>query len=117
VRSIWITYTASAAATSRFTLQRKTGGRVVRRRCVTPTRHNRAAPACTRYVNVVAFTHRDRVGTNRLRLTAHVRAAKLVPGLYRLRAVLTDAAGRRHTFYALLRVVGRRHTPATRSTR
>ena len=46
-----------------------------------------------------------------------VPAGKLVPGVYRLRAVLADAAGRRHTFYALLTVVGRRHTPATRSTR
>jgi iron transport multicopper oxidase len=117
VRGVYITYTANAAATSRFTLQRKTGGRVQRHRCVAPTRHNHTAPTCTRYVSVVAFTHRDRVGTNRVRLTAHVRAAKLIPGIYRLRAVLTDAAGRRHTFYALLRVVGRRHTPATRSTR
>ena len=117
VRSVYITYTATAAATSRFTLQRKTGGRLQRHRCVAPTRHNHSAPTCTRYVSVVAFTHRDRVGTNRVRLTAHVRAAKLIPGVYRLRAVLTDAAGRRHTFYALLRVVGRRHTPATRSTR
>ena len=117
VRSVYITYTATAAATSRFTLQRKTGGRLQRHRCVAPTHHNHAAPTCTRYVNVVAFTHRDRVGTNRVRLTAHVRAAQLIPGVYRLRAVLTDAAGRRHTFYALLRVVGRRHTPATRSTR
>ena len=117
VRSVYITYTATAAATSRFTLQRKTGGRLQRHRCVAPTRHSLTAPTCTRYVSVVAFTHRDRVGTNRVRLTAHVRAAKLTPGIYRLRAVLTDAAGRRHTFYALLRVVGRRHTPATRSTR
>ena len=117
LRSVYITYTATAAATSRFTLQRKTGGRLQRHRCVGPTRHNHTAPTCTRYVSVVAFTHRDRVGTNRVRLTAHVRAAKLIPGIYRLRAVLTDAAGRRHTFYALLRVVGRRHTPATRSTR
>jgi iron transport multicopper oxidase len=117
VRGVYITYTANAAATSRFTLQRQTGGHLQRHRCVAPTRHNHSAPSCTRYVSVAAFTHRDRVGSNRVRLTAHVRAAKLVPGIYRLRAVVTDAAGRRHTFYALLRVVGRRHTPATRSTR
>ena len=117
VRGVYITYTANAAATTRFTLQRKTAGRVQRHRCVAPSRHNRTAPACTRYVNVAAFTHRDRVGVNRVRLTAYVRAVRLVPGSYRVRAVLTDAAGRRHTFYALLRVVGRRHTPATRSTR
>ena len=117
VRSIYITYTANAAATSRFTLQHKTAGRLQRHRCAAPSRHNRTAPACTRFVSVAVFTHRDRVGVNRVRLTAHVRAAKLVPGTYRLRAVLTDTAGHRHTFYALLRVVGRRHTPATRSTR
>lgn len=117
VRSVYITYTATTVATSRFTLQHRTTGRLDRRRCVAPTRHNRTAATCTRYVSVSAFTHRDRIGTNRVRLTAHVRAGKLVPGIYRLRAVLTDAAGRRHTFYALLRVVGRRHTPATRSTR
>ncbi|HET7047262.1 MAG TPA: choice-of-anchor D domain-containing protein [Solirubrobacteraceae bacterium] len=117
VRSVYITYTADAATTSRFALARRTGGRLQRHRCVAPTAHNGTARACTRFVSVAAFTHRDRVGTNRVRLTAHVPAAKLVPGIYRLRAVLTDAAGRRHTFYALLRVVGRRHTPATRSAR
>lgn len=117
VRSVYITYTANAAATSRFALQRKAGGRLRRHRCIAPTRHNHTAPTCTRYLSVVAFTHRDRVGTNRVRLAGHVRAAKLVPGIYRLRVVLTDAVDRRHTFYALLRVVGRRHTPATRSTR
>ena len=115
--AIYITYTASAVATSRFTLARRTGGRLQRHRCVAPTARNRAALACTRFVKVAAFIHRDRVGSNRVRLTAHVPSGKLVPGTYRLRAVLSDADGRRHTFYALLRVVGRRHTPATRSTR
>jgi hypothetical protein len=117
LRSVYITYTANAVATSRFTLARRIGGRLQRHRCVPPAARNRAARACMRFVSVGAFTHRDRVGSNRVRLTAHVPAGKLVPGIYRLRAVLTDAAGRRHTFYALLRVVGRRHTPATRSAR
>jgi hypothetical protein len=88
-----------------------------RHACVSPSAHNRGAPGCTRFVRVGAFTHRDRIGTNRVRLTAHVRTQKLSPGTYRLRAVLTDANGRRHTFYAMLRVVGRRQTPATLSTR
>ncbi|MGZ4232203.1 MAG: choice-of-anchor D domain-containing protein [Solirubrobacteraceae bacterium] len=117
LRSVYITYTANAAGTTRFALARRAGGRLQRHRCVAPSAHNRGAPGCTRFVRVGAFTHRDRVGANSVRLTAHVRAQKLLPGTYRLRAVLTDSNGRRHTFYAVLRVVGRRHTPATRSTR
>jgi Protein of unknown function (DUF1573)/PQQ-like domain len=117
LRAIYITYTATTVATSQFTLARRTGGRLQRHRCVAPTARNRAALACTRFVKVAEFMHRDRVGSNRVRLIGHVPSAKLVPGTYRLRAVLSDADGRRHTFYVLLRVVGRRHTPATRSTR
>jgi hypothetical protein len=117
VRGVYINYTANAAATTKFTLQHETGGRLQHHRCVAPTERNHKARACTRFVTVAAFTHHDRVGANRVRLTAHVPAVKLVPGTYRLRAVMTDAAGRRHTFYAVLRVVGRRHTPATRSAR
>jgi hypothetical protein len=117
LRNVYITYTANAAGTSRFWLARSIGGRVQRHKCVPASSHNRGARRCTRYVRVAAFTHRDRVGSVRMRLTGYVRAQKLVPGTYRLRAVLTDSGGRRHTFYAVLRVVGRRHTPATRSTR
>lgn len=117
LRNVYITYTANAVGTTWFALARRTGGRMQRHECLAPSKHNQRAPRCTRFVRVAAFTHRDRVGTNRVRLTAHVHTQRLPPGTYRLRAVLTDANGRRHTFYAMLRVVGRRQTPATRSTR
>jgi HYDIN/CFA65/VesB family protein len=117
LRNVYITYAANAAGTSHFWLARSLGGRLQWRKCVPASRRNRGAHRCTRFVRVAAFTHHDRVGSVRMRLTDRVRAQQLPPGTYRLRAVLTDSSGRRHTFYAALRIVGRRNTPATRSTR
>jgi iron transport multicopper oxidase len=113
--SIYIAYTAKLAGVSRFVLQRAIGGRRGTHGCVATTARNRSRPTCTRFVNVASFTHRGRAGANRLRLGAFVALRKLVPGRYRLQAVLLDSAGGKHTFDTPLRIIlpPRRH--ATRS--
>ncbi len=115
VGSTYFTYTAAVAGTTHFTIERETVGRRSARRCVPTTARNRRAHACTYYVNVATFTHRDQIGTNRVRFAGLVSAKKLVPGTYRLQSVLTDAAGVKHTFYTVFRVTlappNHRHRP------
>lgn len=106
IRSSYITYTAMApGTTTRFTLQRATGGRRSAHGCVRVTARNRRDARCTRFVNISSFTHRNRAGTNRIRIVGPVPARELVPGTYRLRAILTDAAGVKHTVYSWFRVI------------
>ena len=100
-----ITYTAMSAGVSRFVLQRITTGRRGAHGCVAVNRRNRSAARCTLYVAVVRFSHRDRLGVNRLRLGAYVASRKLVAGRYRLQSTLLDTAGAKHTFFAPLRIV------------
>ncbi len=112
VSSIYISYAATAVANAKFTLQRVTGGRLARvthgrkltRSCVPATGSVPRSERCTRYVTVATFSHRDRVGKTKIRVTANVSWRKLVPGIYRLSSVLFDTAGARHTFYATLRI-------------
>jgi hypothetical protein len=106
IRRSYITYTAMApGSTTHFTLQRATGGRRSAHGCVRATARNRRDARCTRMVNISTFTHRDRAGTNRIRIAGQVPARKLVPGKYRLRAIITDAAGVKHTVYSWFRVI------------
>ena len=99
-----ITYTAVVANTSWFTIRREVAGRRSHRGCVAATIRNRHALACQRWVTKATFTHHDRVGSIRLRLTAMVAARRLTPGTYRLQSVLWDARGTRHVFTATLRI-------------
>jgi hypothetical protein len=105
LKHIFITYTATAAGTSHFVLERATVGRRGSHGCVALTARNRSRARCTRFVFVEAFTHRDRVGTTKLQLTSYVRAGKLIPGSYRLRSVLLDSAGAKHSFHSPLRII------------
>jgi hypothetical protein len=56
-------------------------------------------------VVVRTFIHHDRAGTNKLRLGVYVPVSELIPGEYRLRSIMLDAAGVKHTSYSLLRIV------------
>ncbi len=104
IRSLFITYMAMSPGTiTRFTLQHATPGRRSAHGCVPVTPRTRRARKCNRFVDITSFTHRDRLATNRVRLASH--ASQLVPGTYRLRSIVTDAVGGRHTFYALFRIV------------
>lgn len=107
---IHISYTARYAGVRQFVLERATNGRRGAHGCVAATARNRSLPACTRYVVVARFTHHDKAGVNKLRLTAYVPARKLVPGTYRLQSSLPAPAGDGRTVNTSLRIVTpRRH--------
>jgi hypothetical protein len=93
-----VSYRVSAAATVRFTVQRIRPGR--RRgsgsavRCVTPTRLNRSARACTRDVPLAGgFTRAAGRASDSFRFSGRLRARRLPRGVYRL--VATPAASGR----------------------
>ena len=92
-----VTFTLNIAASVRFTVQRKAAGRRSGTRCVAPTKRNRRARRCTRYVAVRgAFTRPGSAGTNAFRFSGRIGAKKLRPGRYRLVATPT-AAGKAGT--------------------
>lgn len=69
-----VSYSDSAAATTTFTVQRRSG------------RHM--------FKTVGRFTHMDAAGSNRFRFTGRVSGHALAPGHYRLKAVPVDVAGK-----------------------
>jgi hypothetical protein len=83
-----ITYTDTQAATTRFQVLAPQPGIVRGRRCVAVTGHagSRGQHACTRYVSVGSFRHKDRAGSNAVRFSGREHGRKLAPGRYRLQA-------------------------------
>jgi hypothetical protein len=80
-----VTFRLGEAATARFKVQRPRPGRRAGGRCVKPTKRNRRAPKCTRYVPLRgSFSVPGGVGENRFRFTGRLRKRKLPPGRYRL---------------------------------
>jgi hypothetical protein len=81
-----VDYTLNEAATVRFTVLRSLPGRKAKGgRCVKPTKANRTAHKCTRFVAVPgSFTRASRGGTNSFRFTGRIAGHKLKPGKYRL---------------------------------
>jgi len=95
-RGATVRYTLSEAARVRFSVQRRTTGRRVGRRCVKTTRRNRSRRRCTRFVRVRgSFTHAGAAGRNRFRFSGRVRRRALGTGRYRLVARAVDPAGNR----------------------
>jgi 6-phosphogluconolactonase len=89
-----VSYTTSEGGVTTFTVERATQGRRSGRRCVKPTKRNRKARRCTRYVlQKGSFNHTDTAGANTLRFTGRLRNRKLKPASYRLVATPTDAVG------------------------
>jgi streptogramin lyase len=87
-----VSYRLNVAATVRFTVQRRTTGRRVGKRCVRRTRRNRSRRRCTRYLRVRgSFTRAGTAGNNSFRFTGRLRGRKLRPRSYRL--VATPSAG------------------------
>ena len=105
IGSTYITYKAIAPGTTHFMLQREAVGRRGRHGCAPETPHNRRENRCTYFVDITTFTHLDQVGVNRIRIAGHVSAKEFAPGTYRLRSILVDSAGVKHTFYSMIRVV------------
>ena len=93
-RSTHVSYTLSAPAAVRFTVQRAVAGRSAGGRCAAPMSSNRARPACTRFASVRGSLTRTRpAGADRFTFTARLAGRALSPGRYRL--VATPAAGAR----------------------
>jgi hypothetical protein len=105
VGGIFITYTARLAGVSHFVLERATTGRRRGHGCVVTTAQNRSGARCTRYVQVAVFTHRDRLGKNKVRLIAKVATRRLTVGTYRLKSSLPVTATIKDTFVTTLRIV------------
>lgn len=90
-----VTTKLSAAAALTFRVERAGAGRKVGGRCVVPTRRNRSAKACTRWVTMSSrFTADGEAGTNRLRFTGRLGGLRLAPGRYRLVVTAADSRGR-----------------------
>jgi len=89
-----VSFRLDEAASVVFTAERALPGRRSGRRCVKPTRRNRRARKCTRYVRQSGnFTVQGAAGKTRFRFTGRLRNRKLPVGSYRLAAVASDAAG------------------------
>ena len=80
-----VDYTLNVAATVRVTVEHVLDGRQVGDRCSAPSRKNRKARPCARYVVVRgSFTVSGRRGNNSFRFTGSVNGARLAPGKYRV---------------------------------
>ncbi|HEV7492190.1 choice-of-anchor Q domain-containing protein [Baekduia sp.] len=87
-RGTIIGYTDSAAATTTFTVQRKSAGVRKGNSCVARTKHtSRGARRCTRWTVLTGtFSHHDARGANRVRWTGVLHGKALAAGSYRLQA-------------------------------
>jgi Ca2+-binding RTX toxin-like protein len=91
-----VTYRLSEAATVTFDAQRAAAGRRVGGRCVRPTRHNRKARQCRRWLHVRGtFIASGLTGSNRLHFSGRLAGKRLPTATYLLRAIATDMAGNR----------------------
>lgn len=89
-----VSYRLSTPATITFTVERRSAGRRVGKRCAKPTKANRRRRACVLYVKVRgSFTRRSPAGANRFSFTGRLQDRRLKPGSYRL--VATPPAGGR----------------------
>ncbi|HEV2811678.1 MAG TPA: choice-of-anchor Q domain-containing protein, partial [Solirubrobacteraceae bacterium] len=88
-------YAVSEPARVAFTIQRALSGRVAGGRCRKPSRLNRGARKCTRWVTVGGFAQQSDGTPTRRRLSGRLGGRRLRPGRYRAVLVATDAAGNR----------------------
>lgn len=78
-----VTYSLSAAARVKFTVERRSAGRKVKGKCRKSTRTNRKRKRCNLRLKG-SFTHQGREGSNSFRFTGRLRNRKLKPGRYLL---------------------------------
>ena len=75
-----VTYRLSAAASTKFTVQKESIGRKKGKKCVKPTKRNRRAKKCKLYKAVRgSFTHKGKAGSNSFKFTGRVEAKSLKP--------------------------------------
>ncbi|MFN8132568.1 MAG: S8 family serine peptidase [Solirubrobacteraceae bacterium] len=91
-----LSLTVSEPARLRVAVEQARTGRRVGRRCLAPTRANRAKPRCTRWAGVASLTRSVRKGTTRVKLPVRDAKGRRLPrGTYRAAVTATDAAGNR----------------------
>jgi hypothetical protein len=83
----------SEPARVRFVVLRKSRGRKVGRKCVKPTRKNRARKRCARLIRKGTFVRSAPAGRSKVAWSGRIRRKALKRGGYVLRATPTDAAG------------------------
>ena len=88
-------YQLSEDARVLFTIEKATAGRRVRGRCVRPTRSNRSARKCTRYVVRGRFAQQGAAGRNTKSWSGKLGRRALGVGKYRAVLTATDGAGNR----------------------
>ena len=89
-----VSFTLSEAGSVKFTVQRKTKGRKVGRKCVKPKRSNRTKKACVRWAKVKgSFSIAGVAGKNSFKFRGRIGGKSLKPGRYRLNSQATDTAG------------------------
>jgi hypothetical protein len=91
-----VTFRVSEAATMRFGVKRRAGGRKVGRKCKAPRRSNRGHKRCVRYATVKgSFSLAAKPGTNAFTFRGRIGGRRLRPGRYRLEGRATDKAHNR----------------------
>jgi hypothetical protein len=88
-----VSFNVSEASSVKFTVQRKTKGRKVGKKCKTATHSNRKKKACMLWKPVKgSFTVKGGRGKNTFKFRGRVGGKTLKPGSYRLNATATDPA-------------------------
>jgi hypothetical protein len=94
-----VSFALTRAARVSFRAERASSGRRAGTRCVKPTRANRRAKPCKRYLPVSGSSGlAGRAGANRGHFSGRLGARKLAPGTYRLVATPAGGASRRAPF-------------------
>ena len=101
-------FTLSEPAATTITIERAQSGRRKGRSCVKPTRRNRKAKKCTRYVKVGALQRGGALGANAVPFTGRIGKKALKPASYRAVMTATDAAGNKSNARAIAFKVVRR---------
>jgi hypothetical protein len=88
-----VSFSLSEPGAVRFTVERKTRGRKVGKKCVAQTKANRKRKACVRWVKVKgSFTRAGKAGKNSFKFRGRIGGKRLKPGRYRLDGQATDPA-------------------------
>jgi hypothetical protein len=99
-----VTYTLTTAATVRFTVERAASGRRSGKRCVKPTKKNRTAKKCTRYIKLKgAFSRASTAGPNGFKFNGRLNGKKLPVGRYRLVASIAQTKDVRRASFKIVR--------------
>jgi hypothetical protein len=88
-----ISYRDSQAATTTFTILRKSAGRRQGKSCKKPSKRNKHDKRCTLLVKAGSFTHADTASANSFHFSGRLKGKKLAAGNYELQATAHNAAG------------------------